>query len=360
VTAIALAIVALGMTRALAGPFAGLIFSVPLVAVVVSGLLGSVGTALLTAGVCAAVMGLFFQTGASGFRIAHDVETYRLVGFLVSGVVSAVISGKVAIAYRRSREAHAEAEQARARAERAVEEARAVGQLQEQLMAIVGHDLRTPLSAIRLTASLMSRRGGLPDWHAHQLQRIAVSAERMGRIILDLIDFSRARRGQSLPVEQVSMDLVDVCRRAVLELQETQPERHISFHCDADSTGRGDPDRLVQVVSNLVGNALQHSAGDTPVEVSVGREGDQLVLAVHNDGPPISPEVLPHLFEPFRRGRSDAEGLRRGSSGLGLFIVREIVNAHGGAVDVKSADGEGTTFTVRLPGPDRRMSMATL
>jgi signal transduction histidine kinase len=125
------------------------------------------------------------------------------------------------------------------------------------------------------------------------------------------------------------------------------PERHIALDTHGEGQGQWDADRLAQVVTNLVGNALQHSPPDTPIRVSTRSEASLVHLEVHNQGPPISPELLPTLFEPYRRGPESGEG--RGSLGLGLFITRQIVLGHGGGVGVRSTLAEGTTFTVRLP-----------
>ncbi len=348
--AVLVAAAALIVVRALEDPFAGLFYSVPLLAVVFSGLAGSVATSLLTGALCA--LGLAFLPGMRlELRVEHSVETYRFAGFLVTSVVSALVSGGVSKAYRRAHEARRTAEEARARAEAASAEAREIGQLQEQLMAVVGHDLRTPLSAVRLSSTLLLRGGSLAADQRRHVERIATSSARMARMISDLIDFSRVRRGQALPMEKEPVNLSEICRCGVSELQQVHPDRRIvAVAGDAsDATGEGDPDRLLQVVSNLIGNALQHGAPDQPVEVAVERRDSYLVLTVHNRGPAIAPEQIPSLFEPFRRGRSDAEGARRGSSGLGLFIVREVVTAHGGTIDVRSDERAGTTFTVRLP-----------
>jgi K+-sensing histidine kinase KdpD len=235
-------------------------------------------------------------------------------------------------------------------AERAARtEAERVGKLQEQLIAVVGHDLRTPLSAISMGASVLFRRGGLDEKQAQTLGRMAASAARMAGIIRDLLDFSRARQGGGIPIQRAPADLGEIASRAILELQAAHPGCEVALRVHADARVEGDEPRLLQVVSNLIGNAIQHGAPESRVDVRVdGAAPDALVLSVHNDGEPIPAELLPTVFEPFKRGerRGGGEG---GSVGLGLFIVREIVRAHGGDVEVRSVAGEGTTFTVRLP-----------
>jgi signal transduction histidine kinase len=168
----------------------------------------------------------------------------------------------------------------------------------------------------------------------------------MARIIHDLLDFTRIRNDGRIPVHPGPADLVALVRRAVAELASVHPDREIRLDAPDAAAISGDSDRLGQVVTNLVGNALQHSPADARVTVRVEVEDGGVALAVHNGGPAICDELLPTMFEPFRRGRHGTDG---GSLGLGLFIVREVVRAHGGEVAVASSARDGTTFTVRLP-----------
>jgi signal transduction histidine kinase len=168
----------------------------------------------------------------------------------------------------------------------------------------------------------------------------------MARIIHDLLDFTRMRNEGRIPVHPQPADLVPLVRRAVGELSALHPQREIRVATPDALPVDADPDRLGQVVTNLVGNALQHSPPDARVTIELDEDARGVAFAVHNEGPPIRPELLGELFEPFRRGPRGDEG---GSLGLGLFIVREVVRAHGGEVSVRSRAGEGTTFTVRLP-----------
>jgi PAS domain S-box-containing protein len=248
----------------------------------------------------------------------------------------------------------AEAERARAAEEqrrtiaellRAEEDARRIGDLQERFVAIVGHDLRTPLSVISLGASTIAQRGGLAPEQQVTLDRITRSAQRMREIIHELLDVVRARQGLGIPVVRGQADLAEIARRAVAELGELSSERPLAIEVRGDTSLEGDPARLLQVVSNLVGNAVQHGSG--PVRIEIAGTADEVTLSVHNDGSPIAPDMMSTLFEPFRRGPARDAG-RSGSLGLGLFIVREVVRAHGGEVEVESGE-DGTNFTVRLP-----------
>jgi signal transduction histidine kinase len=230
-------------------------------------------------------------------------------------------------------------------------EAEATARIQEQLMAVVGHDLRTPLSAITLAATVMFKRGELSPEQAMSLARITSAATRMTSIIRDLLDFSRARQGLSIAIQGTRFNLGDVCRRVLVEFEEGDESAHrLSLITEGDLELVADESRLGQVLSNLVGNARQHGGPHIGVR-AMGRDGD-VTITVHNDGPPIPADVLPYIFEPFRRGaRVDdhVETSASSSIGLGLFIVREVVKAHGGTVEVRSDADGGTTFTIRLP-----------
>jgi len=174
----------------------------------------------------------------------------------------------------------------------------------------------------------------------------------MRQIIHSTIDYTHAQR-DGLPVSpREGVDFHAVCERVLQEFRLLHPQRRIVYEAEGDPTGTWDEGRLEQIVQNLVGNALKYSPPESPVTVRWHREGDppegDLVVTVHNEGRPIDPALLPHVFEPFRAGERDASS-EKGSMGLGLFIVREIVRAHGGAVSATSDAERGTTFAVRLP-----------
>ncbi|HYG67124.1 MAG TPA: GAF domain-containing sensor histidine kinase [Anaeromyxobacteraceae bacterium] len=234
---------------------------------------------------------------------------------------------------------------ARARAEAAEAEARRIGAVQEQLLAVVGHDLRTPLSVITLGAKMLQRQP-LDEAAARTVRRIEKSAARISAMIRDLLDFGRVRRGQALPFVPADVDVEEAVRGAVAEARAANPQREIAFASPGPVRLKADAERIAQVTTNLVVNALEHGAPDAPVEVRLGVTEGGVEVAVHNRGEAIAPEVLEHLFEPFVRGASDDAGSHLG---LGLFIVREIVRAHGGTVEVRPGEGDGTTFVVRLP-----------
>ena len=216
----------------------------------------------------------------------------------------------------------------------------------ERFLGIVGHDLRNPLSAISLSATTLLRLGGDARL-AVPVRRILSSAQRMQRLIDQLLELAQARHGTGIPVHSRPCDLGEILRHVLDELQAAHPEGRFDLAVDGDPHGRWDPDRLGEVFSNLVGNAVQHGEGQA-VTVRVRGAGDEVTTDIHNHGSPIPDTLLPRLFEPFRRGDASYAS-RGGHAGLGLFIAREIVRAHAGRIDLRSHEEDGTTFTVSLP-----------
>jgi signal transduction histidine kinase len=215
----------------------------------------------------------------------------------------------------------------------------------DQFIGVLSHDLRNPLMAVTMSAALLAVPEDNPERRGRAVTRIMNSTQRMDRMIADLLDLTRTRLGGSLPLNRRSADLQHVCEDAMMEIRAGQPDALVQLHVSGDLRGEWDADRLEQVVSNLVGNAIQHGNG-TPITLT-GRElGNAVTLTVHNGGPPIPPEVLPYVFEPLARGRP--EGASQ-SIGLGLFIARAIVSAHGGQIQASSSTEAGTTFTITLP-----------
>jgi signal transduction histidine kinase len=225
---------------------------------------------------------------------------------------------------------------------------REMDQSRDQFLGILGHDLRNPLGAIGMSARYLLRSEALDAKGLKSAARILDSAERMNRMIGYLLDLIQVRLGTGLPLTRAPVDLGQVCRQVIEELEALYPDRALALELSGELRGEWDGDRLAQVVSNLAGNALQHGRQDTPVRVTARGEGDHVELRIQNEGNTIPAEVLPRLFEPMFKGGTEGPG-PRGSLGLGLYIAREIVAAHGGAIAVTSAAETGTTFTVRLP-----------
>ncbi|MCY1046698.1 ATP-binding protein [Corallococcus sp. bb12-1] len=220
----------------------------------------------------------------------------------------------------------------------------------EELLAVLGHDLRNPLHAVNASAFMLGRFDGLDATSRRAVDRIRKATARMGRMINDILDFARSRLGGGIPVTPQHVNMVELCQSVLEELQAAYPERPLPLKApDAPLEGQWDPDRVTQVLGNLVVNALQHARNDTPVETSLTDEGVAVVMRVHNEGDPIPEHLLPRLFDPFKPSRVPEEGSKQRSLGLGLYIVHEIVQMHGGSVQVESTLEQGTTFTVRWP-----------
>jgi signal transduction histidine kinase len=246
----------------------------------------------------------------------------------------------------RAHELATEADEAKVRAERNERELREVAEVRELFIGILSHDLRNPLSAITMAASLLLQRGRLDEEDAQTAQRIVRATRRITRMISQLLDLTRARLGGGLAIEPVATDLSETCRHVVEELNAP-----IELNVEGDLTGIWDPDRVAEALSNVVGNAVEYAAPQTAVVVRARGTADEVVIEIENEGAEIPPDRLPFLFEPFRRGKP-REKSTNGNLGLGLYISQQIVLAHGGTLAARSTDGR-TTFTLRLPRTPR-------
>jgi PAS domain S-box-containing protein len=236
---------------------------------------------------------------------------------------------------------------------RAEDELRRRAEFEQQLVGIVSHDLRNPLNAIQLATVTLLRRHGMDERQRTIISRVQSSADRAIRMIRDLLDFTQARLGGGIPIDRKALDLRGLTVQVVDEVRLAHPDRSLEVACGEEALGEWDPDRVAQVLTNLMSNALHYSPPGTPVRVTLRGEAEAVVLEVNNQGEPIPASVLPRLFEPLERGTRKDQASR--SIGLGLFIVKSIVLAHGGTVEVRSTAAEGTTFAVRLP---RRPSLS--
>ena len=223
-----------------------------------------------------------------------------------------------------------------------------VDESRELFLATLGHDLRNPLNAIVVSSELLARSGQLDEEHTGIASQMSGFAKVMTGMIDDLLDFTRTRLGGGMPVAATPTDLQNLCRDVLCEFRSAHPHRPLRFESSGDTSGEWDGARLRQVVSNLVANAIKYGAGATPVEVYAKGEESDVLLAVKNEGPPISSSALPTIFDPFVRAPEVTTTHRRGV-GLGLYIARQIVIAHGGTIEVTSDETTGTVFTARLP-----------
>lgn len=224
-----------------------------------------------------------------------------------------------------------------------------VEETREIFLAILGHDLRNPLAALKLGAYVLSKNENLDARSSRMIIEMSSTVEQMDGLILDLLDFALSRMGHGIPIVTAEMNLEPLCSRAVAEMQTANPLRTIRCTAHGDLEGKWDSRRLWQVVSNLLGNAIQYGAKDTTVELTVTGETTDVMINVHNEGTPIPPEGITSLFLPMSRHPYHSLVHRPGNIGLGLYIVREIVTAHNGSVEVHSSLESGTDFTVRLP-----------
>jgi len=216
--------------------------------------------------------------------------------------------------------------------------------LNEMFTAVLSHDLRNPLNAILTGASLLQIRSDDPAVR-ETAARILSSVQRMNTMISDMLDLTRARLAGGIPLNRSAANLATVVDSVLQEARMAHPDRTVEVLVEGDLTGEWDVDRLQQIASNLVGNAIQHGENTAPIVIRVnGSSPDHVMLSVANAGV-ILPAILPSIFDPFHSGRRGVgEGL-----GLGLYIVRQITEAHRGTISVDSKPDSGTVFTVRIP-----------
>ncbi len=214
----------------------------------------------------------------------------------------------------------------------------------ELFVGTVSHDLRTPLHAMSGYAALMLTRDDLPEKHRYWADRIVTVGARMARMLDELVEISEARGSAGITLTRRMTSLEQIVAMVIDEIQTANPAARIESHFHGENEGLWDVDRLARVVQNLVANAVVHGAPSAPIRVEVREEPGDTLLVVHNEGKPVPEALRATLFAPFRRARESGSGL-----GLGLYITREIVKAHGGDVSFTSSAEEGTTFIVRLP-----------
>lgn len=227
---------------------------------------------------------------------------------------------------------------------------RMVKQSQNMFLAILGHDLRNPLGTLITGSSFVMQATDIPPRYVLVATRMFNSAKRMSSLINDLIDFTRTHLGPGIPIRGRSGDLAVVCRQVVNELRTCHPERQIDLRLPHTLEAFFDDARMAQMLSNLIGNALQHGTTDAPVTVGV-TGGDSVSVVINNRGRVIPPDKIAGIFDPLVRiaASAGADYTERTSLGIGLFISREIAHAHGGQVNVTSNAAEGTTFVATFP-----------
>jgi len=280
---------------------------------------------------------IFITAGARD--MARQFKGYEAgaVDFLYKPVEPAVLKSKIDVFFALSRQ--------RQELDRQLAERTEALRLHEMFTAVLGHDLRSPLSAIMMGAEVIRRRATDPAL-VKGAEHIATSSKWMARLIDDLLDMARARLAGGIRLVRVFTDLAKAIDPALADLRARFPDTAIEVVAQGDIAGEWDVDRLAQVASNLVGNAIQHGDKGSRIGVELdGREPDVVRIVVENRGG-IPADLLEHVFDPFQGGAMD--GGRKGGLGLGLYIVQEIAKAHGGSVAVDCAGGT-TCFVVTLP-----------
>ena len=233
----------------------------------------------------------------------------------------------------------------------------AAAEFEKQLIGIVSHDLLNPVTSMTVGAQALLRRDMLDEQSTAIAARIKSSGDRCARMIKDLLDFTRARLGGGIGVVTKVLDGHALAREVLDEVQLNHLARQFRLVGQGETRAKWDADRIAQVVTNLVVNALKYGSREGAITVTIDGTSEQwITLSVHNDGPAIDVATRQRLFEPMQRGETAAEDLRtssggadRRSVGLGLFIVKNIVEAHGGTILLHSEEGAGTTFSARLP-----------
>ena len=238
--------------------------------------------------------------------------------------------------------------------------AKMLREAQNLFLAILGHDVRTPLGAISMGAQVLLQDQALPSKVLKVALRIFNSSKRMDAIVRDLLDFSTTHLGDGIPVDPHTVDLAEIGQGVVEEARTFHPDRRIDLSVEGDLTGAWDGARMSQAFSNLITNAVQHGKPETPVRVAMRGLADEVVYEVSNDADVIPTAKLRTLFDPVKRfairPASERAAARTQNLGLGLYVVKQIVAAHEGEVSVKSSAHDGVVFSARLPRlvPHRR------
>lgn len=229
--------------------------------------------------------------------------------------------------------------------------AKRVEQSQNMFLAILAHDLQNPLSTTITGAEYIMKAQDLALTYRSVATQIHRSSRRMSKLVDDLICFTRTHFGSTLPLSPQPVNLTDIAFDIVEELRVSHGAQKIKFSANDAFYAMGDASRVAQILSNLLGNALQYGSKNDPIELCLAAENTDIVLTVWNAGPPIPPSRMQFVFEPLMRfvqeGSTDTRADK--SLGIGLYIAREIVLAHGGSIDVSSFEQAGTTFTIRMP-----------
>ena len=225
-----------------------------------------------------------------------------------------------------------------------------VAHSRELVVAMLSHDLRSPLQGITLATELSLHMGQLDERQTMLSTKVLESTHRMGALINDLLDVTRARFGAGLPVVRAMMNMGTVAEQIVDETRVVHPRRTIELSVSGFLVGEWDKARIGQVFSNLLNNAMQYGSYSAPVRVGLNGDSKAVTVTVGNDGVPIPPDKIKMIFDPLTRVVAEDDAApTAGNLGLGLYITKEVMVAHGGTIEVTSSEAEGTIFTARFP-----------
>lgn len=225
-----------------------------------------------------------------------------------------------------------------------------VNETRDLFLAILGHDLRSPLAAAATAGVYLSRPGAFDERVQQIGVRVKRSAATMNAMVNDLLGLARTQLGDGIPVERRECDLLEICQWAIDDANAAHPRAHFELHATGELIGSFDGARLQQLFTNLANNSAQYGSPGEPIRLDLVGEPGRVLLKVHNHGPRIPAGALPKIFSSLVQ-LPEQEGDRRprSSLGLGLFISKQIAEAHGGDIHVVSDEANGTLFTVELP-----------
>ena len=227
-----------------------------------------------------------------------------------------------------------------------------VAHSRDTFLAVLGHDLRSPLAAVTSALVVLGDQRVQEQQRGRALQIAQRSAESMRQMIIDLLEYTRTRLGRGIEIVAEEGDFAGLCRDVVEEVQAAHSNRAFNVNLPRDLDAHFDAARMRQVITNLLSNAVQYGDPTSPIAISARKDASETTLAVMNRGTSIPADALQVIFDPLVQiplNDSDKAGRAKTSLGLGLYIVREIVSAHGGTVSVSSTDADGTVFTLHLP-----------
>jgi signal transduction histidine kinase len=340
--ALACAAVAIGIVNAVSAPLGRAFFFAAFPPVLVAALAAGTGPAFAATAACSAAFALQFLHPLHAVVSSPDPrDIVRIGGFTVSAALVAWVGGALRAALERERDSRVLAVAAAERIARA-------DQHRADLVRMLSHDVRTPLNVLVNHAFLARRRASTAE-AVRSAEVISTSARRIAAMIDDLVDAMNLEAGQ-LSLATRALDFPEFARELKERLADALPVDRVEV---AAAPGlppvEADPDRLERIVVNLLANALKYAPGPSPVRLEAIPRGGEVHITVRDEGPGIAPEDLPHVFDRFYRSASvrGTEGL-----GLGLYICRKLVDAHGGRIWVESRAGVGSEFHLTLPAAD--------